>query len=64
MVSETSSFSEFAKNSLVQGILTYLFLKMIWNTAWDLDEFWLADVCPDVLKENNHTWFTRDFMSL
>ena len=63
MKNRTFSFSEFAEKISVQCILTYLFLKMIWNTAWDLDEFWLADVCPEVLKENNHTWSTRDFMS-
>ena len=56
MKNGTFSFSEFAEKISVQCILTYLFLKMIWNTAWDLDEFWLADVCPDVLKENT----TRD----
>lgn len=27
-----------------------LFLKMIWKTACDLEEFWLAEVCPDVLR--------------
>ena len=67
MKNGTFSFSEFAEKISVQCILTYLFLKMIWNTAWDLDEFWLADVCPDVLKENNHTviytWF-HVFLSL
>jgi len=27
----------------------HLFLKMIWKTACDLEEFWFAEVCPDVL---------------
>lgn len=27
---------------------TYFFLKMIWNTACERDECWLADVVPDV----------------
>ena len=57
MKNRTFSFSGFAEKISVQCILIYLFLKMIWNTAWDLDEFWLADVCPDVLKKKNHTWF-------
>lgn len=30
----------------------HLFRKIIWNTAWDLDEFWFAEVWPDVLKNN------------
>lgn len=27
---------------------SYLFLKIIWNTAWDLEEWLFADVTPDV----------------
>jgi len=27
----------------------YLFLRMIWNTACDREECWLAEVVPDVL---------------
>ena len=30
-------------------IFTCPFLTMIWNTACDLDECWLAEVVPDVL---------------
>ena len=34
-------------------------LRMSWKTAWDLDEWALADVCPDVLflrKLNSHIY--------
>lgn len=34
-------------------MVTNLFLKIIWKTAWERDEFWLADVCPDVLYKIN-----------
>ena len=32
------------------NFLVDAFLKMIWNTACDLEECWLAEVCPEVLK--------------
>lgn len=33
----------------------HFFLRMIWKTACDLEEFWLAEVVPEVLEGHTHT---------
>ena len=38
------------ENFPYKGFLAVLFLKIIWNTAWDRDEWELAEVCPEVRR--------------
>ena len=39
-----------SENFPYRGFLAVLVLNMIWNTAWDREECWLAEVCPDVRR--------------